>query len=227
MSDVFQFLSSASLERLTGRKAQNLEELLHIIKTCSESSIFYHTFSAFMKMREIQLPYNSDFANWAYDSLNEKALAEKLMAIDLSEYSTIERLRGRVIDIIEQHIQEKPLCCRKIGDTPFYLYDVLRVMYLTDKFAYDLTSFRDVLANISIYSLYYHFIESRLQTGLETDDFSSWIEHSLKMPDLAQRIRKIDISVRTLEGLRSHIIQLIEEYLDSARTQMKTREGGH
>ncbi|MBW2000222.1 MAG: hypothetical protein JRJ29_19970 [Deltaproteobacteria bacterium] len=214
MSTVFQFSSSASLEMLTGKRASDIQGLLHLIKTCSKSSIFYHTFSAFMKMREIQLPYNSDFASWVYRSLNEKPLAEKLMAIDLSEYSTVEKLRNRLIELIEDYVQKNPTCCEKKGDEPFYLYDVMRVVYLTDKFAYDLASFRDTLERISIYSLYYHFIESRLHTQLESDDFSSWIEESLGLSDLARKIRKIDISVYNLEGLRGRIIQLIDEYLE-------------
>lgn len=213
MSTVFQFSSSASLEMLTGKKAVDIEGLLHLIKTCSESSIFYHTFSAFMKMREVQLPYNSDFAFWAYRSFHETALAEKLMAIDFSDHNSVERLRNRLIAIIEDYVRQDPLCRQKTGDDPFYLYDVMRVVYLTDKFAYDLPSFRDVLTSISIYSLYYHYIESRLHTKLERDDFSWWIEESLGLSDLAQKIRKIDINVFTLEGLRSRIIQLIDDYL--------------
>jgi hypothetical protein len=213
MGDVFQFLSSASLEKLTGRKANTLEELLGLIRSCPESSIFYHTFSAFMKMRDVQLPYDSDFAIWADLRLNEKALAERLMAIDLREYNTIKSLRTRLIEIIESHRKQVPESCEKIASEPFYLYDIMRVVYLTDRFAYDLRSFRDILKNISIYSIYFHFIESRLHTELHANDFSTWIEGSLNMADLAHRIRDIDISVYTIEGLRSRIIQLIDEYL--------------
>jgi hypothetical protein len=213
MNKVFQFSSSASLEKLTGRKANNLEELLELIKTCKDSSIFYHTFSAFMKMREVQLPHNSDFAIWVSGSLNERALAEKLMAVDLSENSTIKGLRACLVEIIERYRGQKPDSFQKIANEPFYLYDIIRVVYLTDKFSYDLKSFRDLIARISIYSIYFHFIESRLHTRLQSDDFSTWIGHSLNLPDLAHRITKIDINVYTLEGLRSRIIQLIDEYL--------------
>ncbi len=214
MIKVFQFSSSASLERLTGRRASNLEELLGLIKTCSKSSIFYHTFSAFLKLREAQVPFNSDFAIWVARMLNESALAEKLTAVDLTEYNTLESLRNRLIQLIEHHIQQNPLCSRKIADEPFYLYDVTRVVYLTDHFAYDLASFRELLTNISIYSVYFHFIESRLQSQIKIDDFSAWIEESLDIPSLAQKIRQIDISVYTLEGLRSRIIQLIDGHLE-------------
>ncbi|MEJ2725503.1 MAG: DUF5752 family protein, partial [Deltaproteobacteria bacterium] len=205
--------SSASLEKLTGRKAHNLGELVSLIKTCSDSSVFYHTFSAFLKLREAQVPYNSDFAVWVARSMNEMALAERLMAVDLSEYRTVGSLRDRLVDVIEHHLQEYPLCRKKIGNEPFYLHDVMRVVYLTDKFAYDLRSFRDTLARISIYSIYYHFFESRLDTQLESNEFSSRIKESLGMPELAERIRRLDISVFTLEALRSKIITLIDDNL--------------
>jgi hypothetical protein len=166
-----------------------------------------------LKLREAQVPFNSDFAIWVVAMLNERALAEKLTAIDLSEYNTLDSLRNRLIQLIEHHVQENPLCCKKIADEPFYLHDVTRVVYLTDHFAYDLASFRELLTKISIYSVYFHFIESRLQSQLKTDDFSGWVEESLEMPSLAQKIRRIDISVYTLEGLRSRILQLIDGYL--------------
>lgn len=212
MGSVFQFLSSASLEKLTGRKADNLEDLLNLIKTCPDSSIFYHTFSAFRKMREVKVPYNSDFAIWVSVELNEKDLAEKLMAIDLSEYDTVKSLKERLIEIIESHRVQKPAAFEKRADEPFYLYDVIRIVYVTDKFAYDLKSFRELLENISIDSLYFHFIESRLNTHLLTDDFSTWIEKSLNMPELANMIRKIDINVYTLEELNSRIVELIDQH---------------
>jgi len=211
MAKVLQFKSSASLEKLTGRKADTLKALLHLIKTCSGSSIFYHTFSAFLKLREAQVPYNSDFAIWVYRSLNEIGLAERIMAIDFSEYSTVDSLRDRLIRIIENYEELKPAAFDKQADEPFYLHDVQRFVYLTDKFAYDLKSFSEILQGISVYSLYYHFIESRLETKLQTDDFSSWIEESLGLSDLARRIKGIDFNVYTLEGLRSRIIELIHK----------------
>ena len=213
MGDVFQFRSSASLEKLTGRQADTLEALLEMITSCPDSSIFFHTFSAFMKLREVDVPYNSDFAVWASRSLNEKALAEKFMAIDFAEYNTVKNLRSRLVEIIESYREQKPEAFRKIANEPFYLHDIVRVVYLTDKFAYDLKSFAELLPSVSIYSLYYHFIESRLQSNLQNDDFSVWIEHSLGMPQLAERIRNIDINVFTLEGLRTRLLDLVKEYL--------------
>lgn len=222
MNDIFQFRSSASLEKLTGQKAYNLENLLDLIKSCPESSIFYHTFSAFLKMREAHVPYNTDFAIWVARMLNEEALAEKLMAVDLSEYKTLESLRVGLIGIIESYREQKPDAFQKIADEPFYLYDIIRIVYLTDKFAYDLKSFHQLLATVSIHSIYFHFVESRLRTQFQTDDFSTWIEESLNIPRLARRIRKIDVNVYTLEGLRTRILQLIDEHLKEAEQERST-----
>jgi hypothetical protein len=213
MTTVFQFSSSATLEQLTGRKAFNLDDLLGIVKTCSDSSIFYHTFSAFLKMRQAQIPFNSDFAIWVAQQLNEAGLAERLRAVDLTEQVTIQSLRSNLIQIIEAYKEEKPKSFSKTADEPFYLYDVMRMVYLTDKFAYDLASLRDVLKGISIYSIYFHFIESRLYARRRTDDLSIWIETELNLPALAKRIRRIDITVYTIEGMRSKLVEVINAHL--------------
>ena len=210
---VFQFCSSASLEKLTGRKANNLDELLELVKTCSNSSIFYHTFSAFRKLREVQTPYTNDFAVWIASHLNEEALAEKLLAIDLAEYNTIENLRARIVELLEGNRGENPALFERPAAEPFYLYSLVRFVYLTDKFAYNLSSFRQLLDTISADSIYYHFIESRLQTQLHTDDFSSWMQETLDYKELAEKIRNIDINIYTLEELRVRIGEIIDEYL--------------
>jgi hypothetical protein len=216
MTTVFQFSSSASLEQLTGRKAFNLDELLEMVRTCSDSSIFYHTFSAFLKMREAQIPFNSDFAIWVARQLNEAGLAERLRAVDLTEQVTIQSLRSNLIQIIESYKEEKPRAFSKTADEPFYLYDVMQLVYLTDKFAYDLKSLRDAMKGISIYSIYFHLIESRLYTRRQTDDVSVWIEDGLNLPALAKRIRGIDITVYTIEGLRAKILEVIDGHLSVA-----------
>ena len=210
---VFQFCSSASLEKLTGQKARNLDELLELVKTCSSSSIFFHTFSAFRKLREVHTPYTNDFAVWIARHLSAQALAEKLLAIDLAEYNTIESLRSRIVELLESYRSENPSLFERTATEPFYLYNLVRFVYFTDKFAYNLSSFRQLLDSISIDSIYYHFIESRLETQLQTDDFSNWMQENPDYEELAARIRKIDMNIHTLVELRTRIGEIIDEYL--------------
>jgi len=221
VEQVFQFSSSASLEKLTGHKAQNLKALLKLIKSCPDSSIFYHTFSAFRELREVNVPYRNGFALWISRSLNDEALAEKLASIDLTEYSTIKALRARIVQTIEAYGEQNPSVFRKTADKPFYLLDADRIVYLTDRFAYDLRSFRQLLQTISVDSLYFHFIESRLYTQFQADDFSTWIEQSLDLKELAQKIRAIDINVYTLEELRAKITEIIDAYFGENCPEME------
>ena len=211
---VFQFSSSASLEKLTGHKAHSLQELLELVKSCPDSSIFYHTFSAFRDLREVNVPYANGFAMWISKYLSDEALAEKLATIDLTEHNTIRSLRARIVETIETYRNQNPSVFTKTADKPFYLLDVTRIVYLTDKFAYDLGSFRQLLDTISVDSLYFHFIESRLYTQLQSDDFSTWIEQSLNIAELARKIRNIDINVYKLEELRERISRIIDGYLN-------------
>ncbi len=216
---VFQFSSSAYLEKLTGKKAHNLDELLKLIESCSLSSIFYHTFSALRKLREVHVPYTNDFAVWISRNLHKEALSEKLGAIGLTEYNTIENLRAHIIEIIEDSKDQNPPAFQKKADEPFYLCDVTRIVYLTDKFAYNLESFREALDSISIDSLYFHFIESRLYNQNHLDDISTWIEQSQGLSKLAQGIRNIDISVYTLNETKAKIAELIDEHLSKRNTK--------
>lgn len=216
---VFQFSSSAYLERLSGKQAYNLDELLKLIESCPVSSIFYHTFSALRKLREVHVPYTNDFAVWISRNLHEEALSEKLGTINLAEYNTIESLKARIVEIIRDFRDQNPPAFQKKADVPFYLCDVTRIVYLTDKFAYNLKSFQEVLDSISIDSLYYHFIESRLYNQLHLDDISTWIEQSLGLTKLAQSIRDIDINVYTLNEIRAKIRELIDEHLNKPDTK--------
>ena len=96
---------------------------------------------------------------------------------------------------------------------PFHFCDVTRIVYLADKFAYDLESFRHVFTSISNDSLYYHFIESRIKNDTCTDDFSTWIKRELGLTDLGQQIEELDIYVYDLTELRQKICEVIDEHL--------------
>ena len=49
----------------------------------------------------------------------------------------------------------------------------------------------------------------RLGNGI--DDFSKWVEEALGRKDLAARIRAIDLLMHTLDGIREHLVEMLEE----------------
>jgi len=60
----------------TGKKASRLRELKDRIAEAGEGVLFHHTYQYFLK--EHVLEYTNDFAHWAGESLEERALAEHL-----------------------------------------------------------------------------------------------------------------------------------------------------
>ena len=76
----FEFKACASILKSTGKKAKNLRELRDIIAVVGDGSIFHHTYQYFLKGRIFE--YTNDFAHWAGESLEERALSEHLSNID-------------------------------------------------------------------------------------------------------------------------------------------------
>jgi hypothetical protein len=54
-----------------------------------------------------------------------------------------------------------------------------------------------------------------MRLGRGIDDFSRWIMSSLNRRQLARNIRTIDPFMHTTDGIREHLIEMIEEDMKS------------
>lgn len=87
----FEFKQCVSILKSTGRNAWNLRELRDVIAVVSDESIFHHTYQYFLKGHVLE--YTNDFAHWASESLEERALSEHLSNIDPYAFKNIDELR--------------------------------------------------------------------------------------------------------------------------------------
>lgn len=87
----FEFKQCVSILKSTGKKAKSLRELRNVIAVVSDESIFHHTYQYFLKGHFFE--YTNDFAQWAGESLEERALSEHLSNIDPYAFKTIDELR--------------------------------------------------------------------------------------------------------------------------------------
>ena len=76
--------------------------------------------------------------------------------------------------------------------------------------ARNLLEFRDGIKQLSHASFYFHFISSRLRLHLRTNDFSVWLENSLGLETLANKVNRIDVYTNTLDSARASLVRLIE-----------------
>jgi Family of unknown function (DUF5752) len=206
----FYFNSSAHLLRIGRERATTLSELLQALRTCSEDSIFQHTFRTLEEHHFIREGFSNDFAHWAFSACNEPGLAERLAGVDVREFTSVEGVRERIVDIVDAYIQSNPRAGERVAREPFYFCASDTVILPTAFVAHNLPEFADGMARVSVHSIHHHFIEARLRLKLTSNDFSLWLEEELEMKEVARRLNHIDIYTATLEDVRRKAIRIIE-----------------
>lgn len=206
----FYFNSAAHLLQIQREKAANLQELLEAIRTCSDAAIFQHTFQTLEEHHFIKEGFSNDFAHWAFATCNEVELAERLSALDVRGFTSIQALRERLVEVMEAYLAKNSKAATRPAMEPFYVMAADLVVIPTPYVARNLEEFADGLRRVSIHSISYHYIDARLRLKLNTNDFSAWLEQELDLHQAADRLNQIDIYTSTLEGVRRSILRVIE-----------------
>jgi Family of unknown function (DUF5752) len=206
----FHFNTSAHLLLIERERATNLSELLYGLSTCSENSIFQHTFRTLQEHHFIREGFSNDFAHWALSACNEPGLAERLASVDVREFTSVQAVREQIIHIVEEYVQRHRRSRDRVVDEPFYFCAADVVVMPTPFVAHNLPEFVDGLAHVSVHSIHHHFIEARLRLKLTLNDFSLWLEEEAGVRDVARRINRIDIYTATMEGVRRQIIHIVK-----------------
>src|SRR5581483_11005653 len=209
----FYFNSAAHLMRIEREKASTLGELLVALRTVPNESIFQHTFRTLQEHHFIREGFSNDFAHWAFAHCNEVALAEGLAAVDVREFTSIQTLRERIVQIVQAYLERNPRAADRVAMEPFYFCASDAVVVPTPFVARTLAEFVDALSRVSVYSIHYHFIEARLRLKLNSNDFSIWLEQELGLTTVADRLNQIDIYTATLQDVRRAIQTIVERGL--------------
>jgi len=213
MESPFEFRQCISILRSTGKKAANLKELREIIATVSDDSVFHHTYQYFLK--EHILEYTNDFAHWAGESLEERALAEQLSNIDPYACETISDLRAAIVAVIDSYLESFPEPRDALPGDEFFFNETITFVFPVGVWAKNLAEFLIAMKFVDNGCIYYHFYEARMRVADGTDDFSRWLQDSLLKKELAERIRAIDPFMHTTEEIRAHISEMIMEEVSS------------
>lgn len=203
----FRFVDQVHLKELTGIMAKNLKELVDILRNAPDSIVHYHTHHFLEEHHYLTPEPANDFAVWASDVLCEEILGEKLASIDILESPTMSVLRNRVVNIIEQYVSSEQEMLEAPEGKEFHFIKWMSIVLPTSRVARDLREFGEALRTLSLGSLYFHVIESRLRTGKMSNDFSIWLD-GLGEQELAETAAKLDPYTYTLEGVRSQLIKL-------------------
>ena len=214
----FEFRQCIVILRSTGKKAVNLRQLREIIATVSDDSIFHHTFQYFLK--EHILEYTNDFAQWAGESLEERALAEQLSNIDPYSCGSTPEVRAALVSVMDSYLERFPEPRDALPGEEFFFNETITFVFPVGIWAKNLAEFLIALKFIDSGCIYYHFYEARIRVSGDVDDFSRWIEDTLLKSELAKKIRAIDSFMHTTEEIRSHISGMILQEVNADMERM-------
>ena len=206
----FRFFTRVCLTRLTGLKARNLVELCDHLKAAPDSVVYHHT-HRFLRQHQYLVPEPpNDFAYWVANILGDERLAEQLAAIDTLRFSSLEELKGALVEAIEGHLKIYTKDLEVPEGKEFYFMQAIRFSVPTPHVAHDLADFRQCLGRVSLSSLYLHLFEALLRPPFGLNDFATWLETELDERALARKVTHLDPYTQTLEDLRSRLIGIVE-----------------
>ncbi len=209
----FEFRQCISILKSTGRKAVNLRQLREIIAAVSDDSIFHHTYQYFLK--EHILEYTNDFAQWAGEGLEERALAEQLSNIDPYACGSTSEVRAALVAVIDSYLEGFPEPRDALPGEEFFFNETVTFVFPVGVWAKNLAEFLIALKFIDNGCIYYHFYEARTRVAGGVDDFSRWIEDALLKSELAEKVRAIDPFMHTTKEIREHISEMILEEVNA------------
>ena len=209
----FQFVTASYITRIERQRALTVGELRDGLESCSDESIFHHTFQSLGQHHFLTEGFSNDFAQWVLAGLNRPGLAEHLAALDIRSYVDLGDLRTDCLGVVDAYCQLHSDEIERRAFEPFHFCEAIEVTVPFEMQARSLADFRDVLERISHASFNYHFITSRLRLQLRTNDFSHWFSNGLGLQRLASRAEQIDIYTNTIETARARLISLIDQEL--------------
>ncbi len=211
----FQFKTVSYLTRIANEMATTLVQLKQGLETCSDTSIFNHTFQTLSHHHFLTQGFSNDFAQWVLAACNRPELAEHLASLDIRDYLSLAELRSDLKRLVSEYCGQYPQQAEQSAFEPFYFYEAIGVEVPLQMEAWTLQEFRDGLEKLSHAAFHFHFIASRLRLHLRTNDFSYWLESGLDLGTLARHVNRIDIYTNTLESALQKIISLVEKELHS------------
>ena len=211
----FQFKTVSYLMRIANEMATTLAQLEEGLETCSDTSIFNHTFQTLSDHHFLTQGFSNDFAQWVLAACNRPELAEHLASLDIRDYLSLAELRADLKRLVSEYCEQNPQQAEQSAFEPFYFYEAIGVEVPLQMEAWTLQEFRDGLEKLSHAAFHFHFIASRLRLQLRTNDFSYWLESGLDLGTLARHVNRIDIYTNTLGSALQRIISLVEKELHS------------
>ena len=213
----FVFTGCVELRQALDHRATDERELLERLEEVPAGSVFYHTHGYFLRHRPITTAYGNDFAAWVASHVRDQVLAERLAVINPFEMDSLEELREELMSVVHDHLLRLSTIPRvEFGDA-FHFQQSHIVEVPLGPAVTTLLEFRAGLADVDASAIYFHMVEARARLGRRAGDFAEWIRTCLGIPELAERIERLDTYMTSLERVRARVLSLVDAELEKER----------
>jgi len=197
----------------TGVSVQTLREFRESLRTIHPGSIYHHFWGRLLQPQFDEPEYNNDFASWVHRALHDKALAERLSAINPTGFNGIEELRQELIETIEMRLDESEMFHWARADQSFHFIRSQIVVLDTGNSIQEPDELMPLLPKMSPGTIFYHFIDARRRTPDSKDDFSAWLAgYGDKYADLLDGLSNIDPYFSSLKEIRRMLAVTFSTY---------------
>ncbi len=214
----FTFVGCVELQEMLGRRARNEQELLEHLEEIPADSIYFHTYSYFLRHSYIKGPYPNDFATWTAQEVGDNVLGERLGILNPFAFESVEALRSEIISIIDDHLKALKVVPRVVHGEPFEFMSSRIIEIPTGIEVETFEDFASALKDVDVSVIYFHVFEAELRMDKGKSDFAIWLETSVGQGALAERLDAIDPYLLSLEEIRAQILERCHEALDGKRT---------
>jgi hypothetical protein len=212
---VFSVKDCAIITQTAGLvSAINLRELKERIAICPVECLYFHFCETLIRPTFDDPEFRNDLALWAAVQLRDRVLAERLGIINPYNFDDFERLREKLIEIVEERLSELQTIPSVPKGEDFILMRAATVVFdagIDLHLPSDLLKYLPAMSNSSIY---YHFLEARRRTPDRVDDFTFWMQFFEDKPiKLIDAFSQIDFYFLNLSELKQKLIDTVKSNL--------------
>ena len=211
-SNSFRVKDCAIITRMAGvDSALNIRELRERIASCPIECIFHHYCETVIRPSFDYPEFRNDFSIWSAISLGDRKLAEQLGILNPYVFNSLEDLRGRIIEILDERMSELQYIPSASLGSEFYFMRSVTLVFDTGKEVHSPRNLIDHIPYMSDSSLYYHFVEARRRTPESTDDFTVFFkDFDHEYESIIKALSEIDFYFMTLKELRTTLLGVLE-----------------
>lgn len=200
----------------TGRRAQTLRELRDILRDIHPGCIYHHFWGTLLRPQFANREYNNDFAAWCHDSLHDNPAAERLAVIDPADYGDLEELRQELVEVIDARLDETDLVLVTRSDQQFHFVRGVFVVFDTARRLAEPAELQTALPEMSVGSIFYHFIDARRRDPAGIDDFRAWLMGlDAEYQPLIEELTEVEPYFESLFVLRDRLTELFVRHFGS------------